>query len=84
MSYRAATKNSPAEQVLLKSIYPLSGREIEVFHWVATGKSDWEISQILGISTKTVNFHVENVKRKFGVATRIQALVAVVRSGKLD
>ncbi len=62
----------------------LSEREIEIFRWVATGKSDWEISQILGISSKTVNYHVENVKRKFRVGTRIQAAVAVVRAGVLD
>ncbi len=62
----------------------LSQREIEVFRWISTGKSDWAISQILKISPKTVNFHVENVKRKFGVGTRIQAIVAVVKSGVLD
>ena len=48
------------------------------------GKTDWEISQILGISAKTVNFHVENVKRKYGVTTRIQAIVAGLRDGTFD
>ena len=61
----------------------LTPREIECLHWVAAGKSDWQIGQILTISAKTVNYHVENVKRKFGVATRIQAVVAAMRQGKL-
>lgn len=57
----------------------LSAREAEVLHWIMVGKSDWQIGQILSISAKTVNFHVENVKRKFGVATRMQAVVAAMR-----
>ena len=61
----------------------LTPREVECLHWVAAGKSDWQIGQILNISAKTVNYHVENVKRKFGVATRIQAVVAAMRQGKL-
>jgi DNA-binding CsgD family transcriptional regulator len=61
----------------------LTGREMEVLHWLATGKSDWEIGRILGVSGKTVNYHAENIKRKFGVGTRIQAVVAAMQQGKL-
>ena len=56
-------------------------RETEVLSWVAAGKSDWAIARILNISDKTVNFHVENAKRKFGVGTRIQAVLAAMRKG---
>ncbi len=62
----------------------VSGRESQVLRWVAAGKSDWEIGQILRISEKTVNFHVENAKRKLGVATRIQAVVAAMREGLIE
>lgn len=61
----------------------LTTREIEVLKWIATGKSDWQIGQILKISDKTVNFHVENMKRKCGVSTRIQVVVRAVREGKI-
>ena len=61
----------------------MTARELEVLKWISAGKSDWQIGQILSISAKTVNYHVENVKRKFGVATRIQAVVAAMRQGKL-
>lgn len=61
----------------------LTSREVEILRWIIAGKSDWQIGQILRISSKTVNFHVENVKRKFGVATRIQAVVAAVREGNI-
>jgi LuxR family transcriptional regulator, quorum-sensing system regulator LasR len=56
-------------------------REGQVLGWIAAGKSDWAIGRILNISGKTVNFHVENAKRKFGVGTRVQAVVAALRRG---
>ena len=61
----------------------LTQREIEVLTWIAYGKSDWQIGQILQISDKTVNFHVENMKRKLGVATRMQVVVQAVHEGKI-
>ena len=54
---------------------PLSNREREILQWAAIGKSDWEIGEILSISEKTVNAHIENVKRKYGVTSRIHAVV---------
>jgi DNA-binding CsgD family transcriptional regulator len=61
----------------------LTERELECLCWAAAGKSDWEIGQILSVSSKTINYHIENAKRKFGVTTRIQAIIAAMRSGKL-
>ncbi len=63
--------------------FDLTERELECLRWAAAGKSDWEIGQILLISAKTVNYHIENAKRKFGVATRVQAIVAALRLGRL-
>ena len=63
--------------------YDLTERELECLRWAAAGKSDWEIGQILLISAKTVNYHIENAKRKFGVATRVQAIVCALRYGRL-
>ena len=59
----------------------VTARESEVLAWVAAGKSDWAIGRLLNISGKTVNFHVENAKRKFGVATRVQAVIVAMRAG---
>ena len=56
----------------------LSRREIEIMRWIAAGKSDWQVGQILEISAKTVNYHVERVKRKLGVASRTQAVIAAL------
>ena len=61
----------------------LTNRETESLHWVAQGKTDWEIGEILMISKETVHRHVENAKRKYGVPTRQQAILEAVASGKL-
>jgi DNA-binding CsgD family transcriptional regulator len=61
----------------------LTPREAQVLEWIATGKSDWQIGKILEISNKTVNYHAENLKRKYGVATRIQVVVAALREGHI-
>lgn len=57
--------------------HALTRREAEIARWIAAGKSDWEIGKILNISAKTVNYYAENLKRKCGVATRVQAIVAL-------
>ncbi len=62
----------------------LTLREKEVIFWILRGKPDWQIAEILAISRKTVNFHVEQTKRKLNVATRIQAVVFATRLGLLD
>jgi DNA-binding CsgD family transcriptional regulator len=62
----------------------LTPREREVLSWVALGKSDWQIAQILLISHKTVNFHVERAKRRLNVGTRVQAAIIAHSHGLLD
>jgi DNA-binding CsgD family transcriptional regulator len=62
----------------------LTLREKEIIFWILRGKPDWQIGEILAISRKTVNFHVEQFKRKLNVATRIQAVVLASRLGLLD
>jgi LuxR family transcriptional regulator, activator of conjugal transfer of Ti plasmids len=52
----------------------LSAREREILEWIAHGKSTWDIAQILRISEKGVEFHVENLKRKLEVFGRTHAV----------
>lgn len=53
----------------------LSDREIETLTWVARGKTSDEIAQILNLSKRTVDFHLDNARNKLGVSTRIQAVI---------
>lgn len=59
---------------------PLSGRECECLRWVATGKTDWEISEILCISQQTVHKHVSNALKKLNATTRAQAVAMALTS----
>lgn len=61
----------------------LTRRELEVLHWVMAGKSSWEISMITRCSEATVNFHLANVRQKFNVNTRQQAVVKAIALGLL-
>lgn len=61
----------------------LSRREFECLKWLKEGKSNWEISQILSISEKTVEFHVGNVMRKLNAENRLLAVVLALRAGLL-
>ncbi|WP_162264899.1 helix-turn-helix domain-containing protein, partial [Salmonella enterica] len=46
--------------------------------WAARGKTSAEIGQILGITKRTVDFHIDNARDKLGVATRTQAIVTAI------
>ena len=61
----------------------LTAREREVLLWAAQGKTAWETSAILGISPKTVEFHLGNCGRKLGAATKAQTILAAARKGLL-
>jgi DNA-binding CsgD family transcriptional regulator len=62
----------------------LSTREKEVLNWLKQGKSSWEISVILNISERTVNYHVYNIMQKLEVVNRPQALAVAVRLGLIE
>jgi DNA-binding response OmpR family regulator len=53
----------------------LNEREVETLTWAARGKTSAEIAQILGVTKRTVDFHIDNARVKLGAATRIQAAI---------
>ena len=59
----------------------LSSRETEVLEWVKDGKSTWEISVILSISSNTVKFHLKNIMQKLQAVTRTQAVASAMEFG---
>jgi len=64
----------------LRRGFGLTGREAEVLVWIARGKSNKDIGEILGVSPRTVNKHLEQIFAKLGVENRASAAVAAVRS----
>ena len=76
---RKLAKQRPGEIYLRPA--PLSDRQRECLLFVARGKSDSVIADLLAIRPKTVNEHIEAAKRRYSVATRSQLLVrALFRS----
>lgn len=59
----------------------LSEREAEVLAWVARGKSNTSIAEILGISVHTVDAHLRRIYLKLGVFDRISAAVRGIGIG---
>lgn len=59
-------------RIVIKAL--LSKREREVLNWLTRGKTSWDISMILNISERTVNYHVGNIMRKLGVNSRLHAV----------
>ncbi|MEX0729521.1 MAG: helix-turn-helix transcriptional regulator [Aquisalimonadaceae bacterium] len=51
----------------------LTSRETEALRWLTLGKNNWEIARILGISERTVKFHLRNAFTKLDVNNRTQA-----------
>ena len=51
----------------------LTKRESEVLYWLAQGKTNKEIAEILGIGARTVNKHLEQIFSKLGVENRTSA-----------
>lgn len=58
-----------------------TARETEVMHWVAAGKTNWEIGTILNISVNTVDKHIAAAKTKLGATTKVAAVVAALSRG---
>lgn len=59
----------------------LTNKEIEILNWIKEGKNSWDISVIQGVSKRTVEFHVSNIKRKLEVYSRPQAVAVGLRLG---
>lgn len=66
---------------LLPSRAELTPREIDVLHYVAGGKTNWEIGRILGISENTVKKAVQQILLKYNTSSRTHAVVLAVRQG---
>lgn len=60
----------------------LTPRETEVLSWISKGKTNRDIGDILGLSPRTVNKHLEHIFRKLGVETR--AAAAALASAGLE
>jgi LuxR family transcriptional regulator, quorum-sensing system regulator CviR len=61
----------------------LSPRELTVLLWMKEGKTNWEIARIIGVTERTVRFHVESIFMKLNANTRAQAVAVALEHGLL-
>ena len=69
--------DTPSPSRLLSA--SLTPRETEVLSWIAKGKTNRDVGDILGLSPRTVNKHLEHVFEKLGVETRAAAAALASR-----
>ncbi|WP_304307731.1 response regulator [Pseudacidovorax intermedius] len=74
----AQERGAPTDRLAEAALTP---RETEVLSWLAKGKTNRDIAEILGMSPRTVNKHLEHIFEKLGVETR--AAAAALASGQL-
>lgn len=73
--FRLTVANRRHEDEILRGQFGLTQREAEVLLWIAKGKANRDIADILGLSARTVNKHLEQIYVKLGVENRASAAV---------
>jgi len=82
--FRITSATKEADDEILKRQFGLTAREAEVLVWISKGKANRDIGEILGLSSRTVNKHLEQIYVKLGVENRASAAVkaaAVLHEG---
>jgi DNA-binding response OmpR family regulator len=64
-----------ARTALWSKLLDMNERQLETLTWTARGKTSWEIAKILGLSKKTVDFHLNGARIKLGASTRAEAAI---------
>ena len=75
---RSASKTSSSTATCVTTLSP---REVTILNWIKNGKTNWEIAQIVGITERTIRFHIESIFGKLDVSSRTQAVAVAVQHG---
>ncbi|WP_297111488.1 DNA-binding response regulator [uncultured Devosia sp.] len=78
--FRIARAQEEGQEEILRQQFGLTQRESEVLLWIGRGKSNKDIGDILGLSPRTVNKHLEQVYTKLGVENRASAAIKAIQS----
>jgi len=77
--FRLSRTVEGVEPQLLRQSFGLTPREADVLLWTARGKSNKDMAEILNISARTINKHLEQIFIKIGVENRASATAAATR-----
>jgi DNA-binding response OmpR family regulator len=70
-----------ARNQIWPTLIHLNDREAEILTWSARGRTSAEIGRVIGLSKRTVEFHLENARRKLGAGNRTEAVVKAALGG---
>jgi DNA-binding CsgD family transcriptional regulator len=62
----------------------MSAKELDCLKWTAAGKTAWEASVILGVSERTVRFHLNAAREKLQCTTTTQAVAKAIAQQLID
>jgi len=71
----------PRSQALDQCVRELTLREMTILNWMKNGKTNGEIAQILGVTERTIRFHVGSIFSKLDVTSRSQAVATAIEHG---
>jgi DNA-binding NarL/FixJ family response regulator len=79
---RLAKESGTSMHAEFSSELGLTSREGEVLSWLAKGKTNRDIAQILGLSPRTVDKHLEQIYAKLGVENRTAAAAIAANASR--
>lgn len=77
--FRLIAEDEANREEALRQHFRLTAREAEVLLWIARGKSNRDIAEVLSLSPRTVNKHLEQIYTKLGVENRATAAVKAMQ-----
>tara|TARA_B100001939_G_scaffold25783_1_gene20914 strand:+ start:1464 stop:2225 length:762 start_codon:yes stop_codon:yes gene_type:complete len=82
LANRAVQQVEQSDLVTQTRAHKLSQREKEVLRWTADGKNGGEVAKLLGISRRTVEFHVKNAIEKLHASNKAHAVSIVMQTNR--
>ena len=76
---KVCNSNRASPYQVLEQTFVLTPREAEVLYWLSMGKTNRDIAQLLELSSRTINKHLEQIFQKMGVDNRTSAAVSADR-----
>lgn len=83
-AFEAARRLSRMREIAPQTLPRLTDRQRDCVVWAARGKSDWEISRILGVSHETVIQHLKQARERYGVGKRTLLAVHALFDGTIS
>lgn len=82
--FQAARRLKRIDGFLAQAPRQLTPRQRDCLLWAIRGKTDWEISRILGLSEETVSQHLDMARERYGVSRRLPLAVRAIFDGQIN